>query len=274
MLGGRTARVTGLVALLLTGAALLGPFAGATTRPPAPDGADGSTRVRDSCDRTRDHVLDHDGESAALGSDSADDGAGVSTRVRDSHDRTRDHVLDHDGEPAAPGPDSAGPDSGPFGGTPAPVTGQSSGEPSVGGAQATTDGADGSEALVASTAPTPPNGAEPPAAVSPGAADTSPAATVAVVDAPTDAAAAPATGPAATPPAPDSGLLDDFDGVIDATGPKPLAAGLSADTTRPGVLVALLAFVVLLFLVGYQLVDRRDPRREATRDAEAVARFR
>jgi hypothetical protein len=44
--------------------------------------------------------------------------------------------------------------------------------------------------------------------------------------------------------------------------------------TRQGVFVAILAFAVLLFLVGYQLVDRRDPRRDATRDAEALARFR
>ena len=244
MVGRRIAAVTGLAALLLTGASLLGPVgAGATTRPAAPD-TDVFTRVRDCYDRIR--------------------------------DRMRDHLLDHHGGSDAPGSDSADDGSGTFGGTPAPVTGQPAGEPSVGGAQATTNGADGNETLVASTAPTPPNGAEPPAAASPGVADTSPVA----VEVPADATAVstPAetavSAPAETAPALDERLLDGLDGVIGTTGPKPVAAGLSADTTRPGVLVAVLAFAVLLFLVGYQLIDRRDPRRDSTRDDEAVARFR
>ncbi len=247
MVGRRTAAVTGLAALLLTGASLLGPNGSAAT-----------TRASAS-----------KGTSVAVGQDHH---GGPHAEKLDKLHKLDKHAQD-DGTSDAPGSDSADNGSGTISGTPAPVTGQSSGEPSVGGAQATTNGADGNEALAASTAPTPPNGAEPPAVASPGAADTSPVATDAVVGDPADAATD-AAAPAATPPAPDGGLLDDFDRVIGATGPKPVAAGLSPDATRPGVLVAMLAFAVLLFLVGYQLVDRRDPRRDATRDAEAVARFR
>jgi hypothetical protein len=239
MVGRRTAAVTGLVALLLGGAALLGSLgAGATTQPDRPPGLDVMARVRDSYERVLDRVLDDDGQ----------------------------------GKPDAPSSDGVGgtPIPGAVGSPPAPVTGQSSGEPSVGGAQATTNGADGNEAVSASTAPTPPNGAEPPAAASPGAADISTAAPT-PADPPLDPATA---APAPLTPVPANGVLDDVGDVLGATGPKPVATGLSPDTTQPSVLVALLAFAVLLFLVGYQLVDRRDPRRDATRNAEAVARFR
>lgn len=133
------------------------------------------------------------------------------------------------------------------------------GGPTVGGAPATTQGAADTEALVAATAPTPPKGAEPAAAGSPGA----------VV--PPDGAEV----PAAPLPVADAPALSDLLGsAIGATDPRPAAYGLSPDTARSGALVAIFAFVVSLFLVAHQLVDRRDPRRRAARVAEAVARFR
>jgi hypothetical protein len=252
MVGRRTAAATVLAALFLVGAALQGPVGRASATPPAgaPPGAAGpdvSNGERHSHQRASDKGPTGESE---------DDGGHVPAP------RAPDPVRHHDK------PDT-------IGGPPAPVTGQSAGEPSVGGAQATTNGADGNEAVSASTAPTPPNGAEPPAAASPGAADTSAAAPLPAETPPSDAPADIASA-APAPPAPATSdvVLDDLNDVLDATGPKPVATGLSPDTTKQSVLVALLAFAVLLFLVGYQLVDRRDPRRDATRDAEAVARFR
>ncbi|MEX1009496.1 MAG: hypothetical protein WD271_16895, partial [Acidimicrobiia bacterium] len=164
-------------------------------------------------------------------------------------------------ESAATGPTPTGPtpiESAPTG--PAP-THTVSGVPTVGGGPATTHGAADTEALVAPTAPTPPNGAEPAAAGSPAA--------VVPPDGPD------AEIPAALPPAADVPALPDLLGsAIGATDPQPAANGLSPDTIWSGALVAILAFVVLLFLVAHQLVDRRDPRLRAARDAEAVARFR
>ena len=124
---------------------------------------------------------------------------------------------------------------------PTEPTGPVSGDSTVGGAPATTAGAADAEALVAPTAPTPPNGAEPAAAGSPGAAV-----------------------------APDRANAEVW---VDSI-PLPMADGLSPDTTGPGALVAILDFVVLVFLVTHQFADRRDPRLRAARDAEAVARFR
>ncbi len=187
-------------------------------------------------------------------------------------------------EPTPPGTAASGAPGGGYGGafgTESTPTVTVSGGPTVGGAPATTTGAAVTEALVAPTAPTPPNGAEPAAAGSPGAAvptdgvvaevaASSPAvvAEVAASSPPVDAEVAAAPPPAAAPALPD--LLGS---AIAATGPLPAANGLSPDATESGGLVAVVAFVVLLFLVAHQLVDRRDPRLRAARDADAVARF-
>jgi hypothetical protein len=132
--------------------------------------------------------------------------------------------------------------------------------PTVGGAPATTTGAADTEALVAATAPTPPNGAEPAAAWSPAVAVLSDAAEV----------------DAAPPPAHDAPALPESLGsaLIRVTDPRPAANGLSPDTMRSGVLVAILAFAVSLLVVAYQFVDRGNPRRRVMRVTEAVARFR
>jgi hypothetical protein len=144
-----------------------------------------------------------------------------------------------------------------------------SGGHTIGGAPAAAPGAGGAEVLSVSTAPTPPNGAEPAAAGSPGAAvpsgrdDTlgAPALTADPVVVETSGTDAP--------------TLPDFaDTAIATTGLFPAVKGLSPDTMGSGGLVAILAFVVSLAVVAHQLVDRRDPRRNAQRVAEAVARFR
>ena len=153
------------------------------------------------------------------------------------------------------------PDSGGTGdvGTESVVTETVTGGTTVGGAPATSSGAAETEALVAPTAPTPPNGAETAAAGSPGAAVPSEEGQVAAGSSPSPEAAA---------------LPGAVGAAVGATDPLPVAGGLSPDTTGSGVIVAILAFVVLLFLVAHQFVDRRDPRLYAAHDAEAVARFR
>jgi pilus assembly protein FimV len=177
--------------------------------------------------------------------------------VREKLDAGEDTVGADAGSPAdrpRRAPDAS---PGQLGGSPNPSPGSASGGPTVGGAPATTTGAAGNEAAAVSTAPTPPNGAEPAAAGSPGA-----------VGSPAETPASPEPAPAADTD------FSDLSGAIGATDPLPAATGLSPDTTRPGLLVAVLAFAVLLFLVAHQFVDGRDPRLGATRDAEAVARFR
>jgi hypothetical protein len=88
---------------------------------------------------------------------------------------------------------------------------------------------------------------------------------------------------AAPPPADDARPLADHalsppelfgSALIRVTDPRPAAHGLSPDTMRSGVLVAILAFAVSLLVVAYQLVDRGNPRRRVMRAAEAVAHFR
>jgi hypothetical protein len=138
--------------------------------------------------------------------------------------------------------------------------------PTVGGAPATTTGAAETEALVATTAPTPPNGAEPAAAWSPAVAVLFDAAVVQPAPPPVDNA--PLADDALALPEPFGSAL------IRVTDPRPAAHGLSPDTMRSGALVAMLAFAVSLLVVAYQLVDRRNPRRRVTRAAEAVAHFR
>ena len=139
--------------------------------------------------------------------------------------------------------------------------------PTVGGAPATSTGAAEPEALVAATAPTPPNGAEPAAAWSPAVAVLSDAAVV---------HAAPPPAPAAPPLADDARSLPESleSALIRVTDPRPAAHGLSPDTMRSGALVAILAFAVSLLVVAYQLVDRGNPRHRVTRAAEAVVHFR
>jgi hypothetical protein len=139
--------------------------------------------------------------------------------------------------------------------------------PTVGGAPATTAGAAEPEALVAATAPTPPNGAEPAAAWSPAVAVLSDAAVVHAAPPPVDDARPLVDHALSLPESFGSAL-------IRVTDPRPAAHGLSPDTMRSGVLVAILAFAVSLLVVAYQLVDRGNPRRRVMRAAEAVVHFR
>ena len=178
--------------------------------------------------------------------------------------------------PAPPGGEST-PEPSPPTGTSTSSTGTATGGPTVGGGSATT-GAAGPETDSVSTAPTPPNGAEPSAAGSPAAAvlpteatpDESTAASPGGEDAPNQAAPAQAADPGS-----DAGAVPDFIGdALDATGPRPVAAGLSPDATKSGVFVAILALAVLLFLAAHQFVGRRDRGLAGARDAESVARFK
>jgi len=158
------------------------------------------------------------------------------------------------------------------------------GGPTVGGRPANT-GAGGTEAVSASTAPTPPNGAEPSAAGSPAAAvflvqappSLTPVAFVPVEESPV--ASAPVEESAAAPsvPAEGSGAIvvpDIGDDALDASGPRAVATGLSPDAHQSGVFVAILAAAVLLFLAVHQIAGRRDHGLAGARDAERVARFR
>lgn len=182
-------------------------------------------------------------------------------------------ALDTDPAPAGPTPTGLTPTGPtPTGVTPTGLTpaGPVSVGPTVGGAPATTQGAADTEALVAATAPTPPNGAETAAAWSPVAAvQPDGAAEVEVSAVLPPAIEVPST--AAEEP-----LLFELlrSAAVVVTDPRPAARGLSPDTTESGALIAILAIVVSLFVVAHQLLDRGDPRRSRARVAEAVARFR
>jgi hypothetical protein len=161
-------------------------------------------------------------------------------------------------------------------------SGTAAGGPTVGGGPATT-GAAGTEAVSASTAPTPPNGAELSAAGSPApavllveaASDDRPVASpLAPPDQGRDASASesPTESPSASPS--ESAVPDFIEEALGAATPGPAATGLSPDSAQSGVLVAILAFAVLLFLAAHQLGGRRDRGLAGARDAEVVARFK